>query len=455
MIIFLPAIVCALVLYAWGPERALRFVCLPVLLCVPTYFWWKTANVPAIDFGISALLPLGVVLIATRLGQWRFTRVDLWIAVYVFTCAYADFRTGEVSLAKYRLFYALTNVVIMYMAGKLLIEQSHARMVTVRTIVGLLCFTCVVGIPEYFLRMNLFLRAWIRFFPGEWPGWTTQLRWGFARVAGPFGTAEVFGMVLIMGLLFAWWLMPWNAGQPVYRALPWFSVGGATRALLALFAVTLFMTQSRGPMLGLVVAVPIAAIGRSKRPVRTACIVALVMLAVGIPGYLAAKQYSSGKRTDYGSDRETAQYRRQLLDNYVPLAEKGGAWGYGTFHPILGGQESIDDEFLRVYLGQGYVGLLALVLMVLDTGYALLRGGFAASSAWNRQFSFTMLGVLAGWTLTLLTVFLGAQSYELFFLLIGWAQMVGVRDVVPRLAPSAAPVTTAGAGSRAMTRIYT
>ncbi len=36
-----------------------------------------------------------------------------------------------------------------------------------------------------------------------------------------------------------------------------------------------------------------------------------LLLLVGIPAYQFGKQYINGPRTDYGSERETAQYRQR------------------------------------------------------------------------------------------------------------------------------------------------
>jgi len=40
----------------------------------------------------------------------------------------------------------------------------------------------------------------------------------------------------------------------------------------------------------------------------------------------------------------------------------------------------------------------------------------------ERHFVLTLLGILVGIAFTITTVFLGNQSYELLFLMIGWSQ---------------------------------
>ena len=139
---------------------------------------------------------------------------------------------------------------------------------------------------------------------------------------------------------------------------------------------------------------------------------------------MSAKQYLNSATTS--SEQQTAQYRQQLTENYLPVAELGGAWGWGMNFPRVGGQNSIDNEYLFVYLVQGYMGLIALVLLMLEGAASLLIAGLRATLKEDRHFSFSLLGILAGFVLTLGTVFLGSQAYVIFFMLIGWSQAIRV-----------------------------
>ncbi len=454
-LIFAPTLLCLVGFLRWGVQRTFLNVCLPVLLLLPTYFFWKMNGVPGLDFSLAVLLPLGVGLFAANLHKgWKFGRTDLWMLLYVISSTVADLRIGETSLAKYRLFDVILAAVIPYMAGKLLIEQLGARRETAQRIILVLCLCCVAAAPEFVLKLNLFERIGMHLFPGQWPGWWTQIRWGFGRVAGPFGTAEVFGMILILGVLFLLWLrMPGQAAAELETAAQngWLASKKGCGLALLLLAATLLMTQSRGPWLGALLAVPIALVGRARRVGRAALLLAVVYVCIAVPAYIAGNHYTSGTRQDYGSEKETAQYRRELIVNYLPLAERGGVWGWGTFHPVVNGQPSIDNEFLRVFLVQGYAGLLAYVLLMVESGYALVRVGLSSAFEEDRRFCFTMLGILAGWAVTLFTVYMGGQSYELFFLLVGWAQAVPrVRVEAPRAVQAAASQPLAPQ----LTRIY-
>ncbi len=453
LLIFAPALLCTAGLLLWGVQKTFLNVCLPVLLVLPTYFYWKMDGFPGVDFGLAVLMPFGGALIPLVGSRWKFSRSDLWILLYILSSAVADLRAGEASLAKYRLFNVIVAALIPYMAGKMLVEQTSARFETVKRIILILSLCCLLSIPEFFLKINLFSRVGMHLFPSQWSGWWTQVRWGFGRVAGPYGTAEVYGMILIVGVLLLLWVQRWSDSELPFSKLRWVPSQKGLQLLLGVLVVTLLMTQSRGPWLGAVLALPVALVGRAKHVRRAALLVAVVLLSLAIPAYIEANRYTSGPRHNYGSEQETAQYRRELLVNYLPLAEKGGLWGWGTFHPVLNGQPSIDNEFLRVFLVQGYVGVFAYMLLIFEAGIALVRTGIATKSSEDRHFCFTLLGITLGWVITLSTVYMGAQSYELFFLLMGWIQAIPlVRVKMPALQKSAAqsPVQEAR-----LTRVYT
>jgi hypothetical protein len=182
------------------------------------------------------------------------------------------------------------------------------------------------------------------------------------------------------------------------------------------------MTQSRGPWIGAIIAVSIASIGRAKNALRQAILVFGLGLAVGIPFYIIGKEYVSGPAAAVGTEQQTAQYREQMIENYIPIAEQGGAFGWGNSFPHVDGQDSLDNEYLLVWLLQGYVGLASLILIVVEGTASLVRAGIKASSVQDRPFVFTLLGALLGMAVCVYTVWLADQPYQMFFLIIGWSQ---------------------------------
>lgn len=308
---------------------------------------------------------------------------------------------------------------VPYMAGKLLVERPGMRVETVRRIAVLMAIAALFAMPQFFLKTNPYIYFWSHFFPGQWRNPAT--RGGFGRVDGPYEGGETAGMVLLIGLLLALWLQHCKTkslGTIGYLDRP-LKYG---RAIILILVTTLYMTQSRGPWMGTVIAGMIASIGRAKNTLRQAILVFGLGLVVGIPLYSMGKDYISGPTAQIGSEQQTAQYRKALIDNFVPIAKMGGAWGWGNSFPHPGGQESVDNEYLLVWLLQGYVGLTALILIFVEGIVSFVRAGIKARSFQERYFILTLFGILLGLAACVSTVWLADQAYEIFFLIIGWSQ---------------------------------
>jgi hypothetical protein len=197
-----------------------------------------------------------------------------------------------------------------------------------------------------------------------------------------------------------------------------------TGVILLVLVATLVMTQSRGPWMGLIVALGIASIGRARSPLRRAILVFSVGILVGIPLYSASKDYLNQQNGDVSEEQGSAQYRQQIWNTYVPIAQLGGAWGWGNRFPVIEGRSSIDNEYLLVWLVQGYVGLAALVLIFAEGTLAFAQSGIVTRSRQERHFIFTLLGIWLGLAVCLATVWLSSTPSVLFFILAGWSQSI-------------------------------
>lgn len=422
IITLIPGLICILVMLRQKTQGAFLNVFLPVLLLIPVDYFLRLPNLPPINIVDAVLVPLGMGMIIMDLPRWRFSRVDIWMLLFVFTTGYTEYRAGLTSASILTYFISITTGLFPYMAGRLLIEQTGLRTKTIQRFVSLLFFAAIFSTYEYVRKSNPYQYIWSHFYPGQWSGWATQIRWGFGRVAGPYAQSELAGMVFFAGLTFAIWLQyrKYPGEAPIRPRL-------LKRPRLVIFVIALLlgMTQARGPWLGAMIALAIASIGCARVPKRRAVLLLLLGIVLGVPAYFAAKEYSSGQRVEYGSEKETAQYRAQLLDNYLPIAEAGGPWGWGALgFPRVNGQKSIDNEYLFTYLAHGYMGACALILVIFDSIFKLTWMGFKMKSPRERHFIFSLLGIIVGIAFTISTVFLGAQTYELLFLLLGWSQAI-------------------------------
>jgi hypothetical protein len=294
----------------------------------------------------------------------------------------------------------------------------------IRRIVFCLFLASLISIYEYRMGSNPFTLFWARFFPDESFAWKTQFRWGFGRVSGPYGQSELAGMMLFFGLTLTLYLNFYKAWEPKFRNFEWLPGKKSTWIAWGI-GITLLMTQARGPWIGSIIAVPIALIGRTQRVLRSAIILGLLCIVGGTASYIGLKAYADAPVTS--SEQENAQYRSHLIDNYVPVAIAGGAWGWGQDFPRVGGQGSIDNEYLFVALTQGWVGLLSFCILCLAALGNMLMAAIFNPTKRDRYFAFSLLGVFIGLLVTIFTVFLGNQPYELFFLILGWSQAVRVR----------------------------
>lgn len=420
LIVFIPGIICMAAILRAGTRRAFLSVYLPVLLLVPATFNVRLPHLPPLSFEDTTLLSLGMGMVLMDLSHWRFSRTDCWVALFIATSAYAERIPYGTNGAFLVLITTILTCGVPYMAGKLLVERPRMRVETVGRIAVLMAVASVLAIPQFFLKWNPYNRFWSRFFPGQWIN--TATREGFGRVGGPYNGGETAGMVLLMGLLLALWLQ--HRKTKSLGAIGYLDhLLKHTRIIIFTLIATLFMTQSRGPWIGAIIAVGIASIGRAKKTLRQAVLVCSVGIVVGIPTYLITKDYvNANPGQAVSEEQQSAQYRSQMIDDYLPIAERGGAFGWGNSFPHVGGRDSLDNEYLLVWLLQGYVGLTALILVVVDGIASLVRAGIKARSIQERYFAFSLLGALLGMAFCVYTVWLSDQPYQMFFLIIGWSQ---------------------------------
>lgn len=402
-----------------------RYVVLPTILLLPLYWTWKVALLPPVDFSDAVLLPLGVMMCLRHLKRWHLSAMDAWVFVFALSQAAGDRALGQSTASIFEFFDSVCKIVVPYMAGKLLIEQDGARSATLKQIVLLTAGAGVFAMYEYPGMNNLWRLAFSPFFKGEANPWATQLRSGFGRLCGPYAQAELAGMMLAIAVLLSLFLARHYHWAERFTSMPRLRLRKST-LITGLLLIALYMTQSRGPELGMIFALPIALIGRSQRVLRTAIIVCVCMCVGGAVAYVGLAKYASTKAPS-SEEQETAAYRAVMLDDYLPRAEHSGPWGLGPHFPTIGKYKSIDNEYLFVALTDGYIGFAAFLLLCVGT-----MGQLAASALWHpekvdRAFAFTLLGIFTGLVVTIATVYLGFQPLIFFFLITGWAQAVRLR----------------------------
>jgi hypothetical protein len=448
-IILIPALVCWAVLAMGSARKALLWVYLPALLLLPQYYVLRLPHLPPITFADAAILPLGVALAFKDMRRWRWAWMDLWVLLFAVCAGLSEALSTELANGDWTKLFSpnlavsqrlSTNIadgglmfvagvltmVLPYMAGKLLIEQEHdairkklvGRMVTLLAVVaGLSLYDFLTGHSLWQKLTNPFLGA------VQNEVWEPQMRWGFGRISGPYGHAILAGMVFLMGLVYCLWLRsadPTWGSRRLIHGLPFTGRGLSLAAIVA----GLLMTQSRGPWIGVGLALIFAMLTRYLPVAKAALVFASFCVVFAIGALYFANQYTAKAIRQASSvEQENAIYRRQLLTNYTPMVMQRKAFGWGiTTVPAVHGQVSIDNEYLMLAVTEGFTGLAVFLAIVAGSAAKLLRMISQPIANEDRTLAFAHLAVLIGLMTTLTTVYMGEQVVMLFFLLAGWVQ---------------------------------
>jgi hypothetical protein len=448
-IILIPALACWAVLAMGSARKALLWVYLPALLLLPQYYILRLPHLPPITFADAAILPLGIALVLKEMRCWRWAWMDLWVLLFavcaglsealstelangdwtqLFSPNFAESQRLSTNIADGGLMFVagVLTMVLPYMAGKLLIERGHdvMRKKFVARIVVLLAVVAGLSIYDFLTGRSLWQKL-AKPFLGAYQNevWEPQMRWGFGRIAGPYGHAILAGMVFLIGLVYCLWLRSadrnWSSRRLI-DGLP-FTVGGLS---LAAIVAGLLMTQSRGPWIGVGLALIFALLTRYL-PVAKAVIAFAIFCAVFTAGALYYTNRYTEKAIRQAStvEQQDAIYRRQLLTNYTPIVMERKAFGWGiTTAPVVNGQVSIDNEYLTLAVTEGFTGLAVFLAIIAGSAAKLLRMIAQPIASEDRTLAFAHLAMLIGLMTTLSTVYLGEQVVMLFFLFAGWVQ---------------------------------
>jgi O-antigen ligase len=447
-IVLLPGLLAWWVAASNSLEAALIGVYLPALLLIPDYFRMPIDGLPDPSFSECAILPIGIALCWKALFKrsWKFSPLDFALLAFVAWQFISDLHGVGFSDAQNMLFDLLLLAVFPYMAGKALIEPAGLRAPFARRFVWLLFVVSMISIYEFRMGVSLFRPLIDPFFPNQDSGWVTQIRWGFGRIAGPYGHAILMGAILAIAYLLCRWLSHSDLWERQFKgigsALPF------TKSQILTFGLLLgmFMTLSRGPWLGAACGVVLAAIGTNTDRRRGLKRAALILVGGGLILYTAGKAYIDGAGpADAVEEQASAAYRAVLLDQYNDIAMQQPVWGWGRANwPQVPGMKSIDNNYLFIALGSGLVGTALFAIMLAVASWRLFASGFFVENLdpAERAFRFTMMGIVVSTAVSLGTVFLGSQLYPLLFLLLGWGEACILVKPEPSDVRSVEPATT-------------
>jgi len=215
-----------------------------------------------------------------------------------------------------------------------------------------------------------------------------------------------------------------HAGATLGKQLAWLEKYHIPGILLLTY---LWLTQSRGPMLAVAATYLIIQIPKFKNTKLASALVATLLVIATLGAYQYYSRYTniSDPGAIVDEQQGSALYRRQMNELYQPIAAQGGWLGWGLVGiPHISGLQSIDNEFLLVYLAQGRLGLILIVLITVENIRTLVMLSWRLRNKNDRAFVFCMLGAMAALWISLLTVYMGEQLPQFAFLLVGWSQSI-------------------------------
>jgi hypothetical protein len=418
----LPGLIALIVALRRGAAWALIDVYLPVLLLLPDYYRWVLPGLPDPTFNEAAILPILALFMLRVPGRWRFSVTDVLIVALAVEMAYSEFINTNYSDSQNLMFDCLGNIVAPYVLAKALVEPQGLRVEFARKLCGLLALVAVISVFEFRMGVNPFQMILARFFPGQ-EGWVTTFRYGFARIAGPYGHAILAGVIFAMAYRIQRWLQ-WNGYWK--GRLKWLPMDAGRFITYAVGAGSV-MTLCRGPWIGAFLGMVAILVGRAANRKRVLTITLVLAVVIGVPAYLAFKSYVSVGRAGAKSvSQETAAYRKELLDKYIEIAEQHAAFGWGrNGWPRIDGMSSIDNYYLLLSLMHGITALALLLAIFIWMIARLGRLGFA--HPWSSpvgSLAFSLLGAYLAMMVSIATVYLGMQAVQVLFLLTGWAEGV-------------------------------
>jgi hypothetical protein len=408
----------------YSPAKAFLNVYLPVLLLLPEYYRWVVPLLPDPTFNQAAILPIFAIYWVRDRKSWRWSAMDFLMLAFAACVGISEYTNAGFKEAQNLMFDMVASWSIPYVLTKGLVLRYRMGVPLAKRLVILLFAISLISIYEFRMGVTPWQLALNRFFPGQGDGWVTTFRYGFARIAGPFGHAILAGLVLVIGYRISRWLEWSGYWEPRFRMLRDIPLPKARTITLGI-ALGIVMTLVRGPWLGGVAGAAITAVGLARNRKKALLILAGGVLAVGIPAGAFLYSYASVGRAAAKSDsQETAAYRKELLDKYLTIALQRGTWGWGrNTWPKIEGSPSIDNYYLLLSLMYGLIAVAILDVILVGMTVRLIRFELRSPPGpRGSSLGFTLAGIYVAITITIGTVYLGLTMVPLFAVLTGWSE---------------------------------
>lgn len=420
-----PGLIALIVVLQRGPAFAYLNVYLPVLFLLPGYYRWYAPGLPDPSFHHAAIIPIALIWLLRDTDGYRFSLMDLVVMSFAFMVGLSEYVAAGYKEAQNLIIDLLAAVVLPYFLSKALIVPKGLTVEVGKRIVLMLFAIAIISLWEFKMGYTPWARIFDRFFPGQ-NNWVTTFRWGFTRVAGPYGHAILAGIIMVVGFRLQRWLH-WRGHWDDFRIFGMNRFMGFSFAFILTWGMVagVIMTMVKGPWLGAIGGAAVMLVGRSRRPGPTLLVIAILAISISIPGFLWLKSWAGvGRENAKSVTQETAAYRWELIENYWDIAMEHATlgWGRNTW-PQIPEQPSIDNYYLLLTIMHGLPALLLFwFTFVWMSVRLMIRGVRAPPKSEMRILTFTLASVYAVYFISLATVYLGGQTIQLLFIITGWAE---------------------------------
>jgi hypothetical protein len=418
----LPGLIALIVCLRKGPERALLNVYLPVLLLLPDGYRMSISG--ELSFSESAILPIAVFCLWDGWRDWQWSVTDFLVLAFVSLVSISEYLHTDYWTAQNLALRMITTIVLPYVIAKGLIVREHMGVEIAKRIVILATFVAIVSVYEFRMTADPFDALVSPLFSriAEVP----SFRYGFARIRGPWEHPILAGIILALAYRTARWL-EWTHNWP--GNMPFLPISKLRFCEMALIAGSV-MTFSRGPWIGAAIAAVIVMLLRSRHRTYVTALAVFAVFILAIPAYNSFDAYVNVNRSRIRDEaQDSAAYRREMIQQYIVIAEERPNWGWGesrdgkALHPLINGMTSIDNHYLLLALNFGFYALASMILILLWIPVRLLVFGVGQSRDDPiTSLAVTMTGIFILFAISISTAWLGAQTQPLLFLITGWSE---------------------------------
>jgi hypothetical protein len=455
--VFVAMLIAIVVLSRRGLEAAFLRVWIPFFLLLPFIFWIHVPLLSDYNFMSAAIFPILFILLRDKFSEMHVGPMEVLLLSYVVLRVVVDYLSRGYSDAQHYAHYMVSSVIGPYLLARYIINSRRMDIETARRFVLMFLLLFPVFLYEAKFWVSPIYQLVSPLFPHSYS--SVSIRWGIARTAGTF-EHPILACIMIIAVyrMHRWlsWLGVWEQTQSGW--LGWlqkqsrrFPIAFKYQISIVLIMMAL-MTISRGPWIGGFAGAILAVVGNAKDRKKWLIIVVLLFLVGGIAGQAALDAYITPKEGEILSgEAQTMLYRKVMIEQYKGfLMEKfWTGWGLTTV-PTIRGMESVDNAFFLMALQHGVLAPGLFIIIFLYAIISQVRFGLQAPAG-EPPIGFTFSGIYLVCFIAFSTVYMGAQTEPMLFLLLGWGESIKNRK--ERLAPANGVATAAATVKPAFRRV--